>query len=138
MTSVGVGGIGAFFLFGLVLTFAPSQGGEIHYPELVAVPPAVDDLPMKNLFDVVTEWNPHNPDMPNVFEEGLQHFNYGNPAERKIAENYRNAEIPFKIYNISEVDLTVNKWTDEYLLEATGKGGYHVEKSENANFMWWR
>jgi hypothetical protein len=111
---------------------------DIHYPELVATPPSVEALPMRNLFEVVTEWNPHTADMPEVFHEGLQHFNYGNPYERKIAEDYRNAEVPFKLYNVSELDLTAGKWTNEYLLDATHKGGYHVERSDNANFMWWR
>lgn len=109
----------------------------INYPDLVEVPPSIENLPMMNLFDIVNEWNPDIPDMPDSFTEGLQHFNFGCPRERKIAEDYRNAELPFKLYNISELDDTISKWTDDYLYKQTKSGGYHVEKSVNNHFMWW-
>jgi len=44
-----------------------------------------------------------------------QVFNYSNPEERLMAEAYRNAEVPFKVFGIPEMETVVDKWTDTYL-----------------------
>lgn len=54
----------------------------------------------KSLLSIIEAWNPDDPDPPEQFEETLQHFNYSNQVERQLAEQYRNAELPFKLYNI--------------------------------------
>jgi hypothetical protein len=51
-----------------------------------------------SLLNIVTNWGPDNPEIPATFKESLQHFNYSNPIERDIAYKFRDAEIPFKVY----------------------------------------
>lgn len=90
-----------------------------------------------SLLNVIQNWNPDNPDPPRVFKETLQHFNYSNEEERRIAEIFRNAELPFKLYDIPEVDGVTGLWTDEYLAERVGDVRPKVEKSNNNHFMYW-
>jgi hypothetical protein len=86
-------------------------------PEIIPIPPAARDLAYRTLYDVVTKWSPDDPEVPENFRETLQHFNYGDPFERSVAEKYRNAELPFKVYNISEFLTVSHLWTDAYLSE---------------------
>lgn len=108
-------------------------------PTLVPEPPIAENLPYKPLYNVVEDWNPDNPDEPASFRETLQHFDYGNPVERAMAERYRNAELPFKLFNVSEFTHVAHLWTDEYLHRqlATNLRRAHVEKSKDNHFMYW-
>jgi hypothetical protein len=45
----------------------------------------------------------------------LQVFNYSNPEELLMAEKYRNAEVPFKVFGVPEIEAVAEKWTDKYL-----------------------
>lgn len=91
-----------------------------------------------NLYDVVTRWNPDIPDPPSVFRETLAHFNYSCPRERAMAEAYRDAELPFKVYDVPELDRAAARWTDEFLSKEFRKlGSVHVERSVNNHFMYW-
>ena len=111
---------------GTIIRPLPVPLDKAHYPEFV------------KLGNVVSAWNPDQPDPPKVFRETLQHFNYSNRAERAMAEEYRNAELPFKVYNVPEFDRIANKWTDGYLSEEFRKmGAVHVERSDNNHFMYW-
>lgn len=87
----------------------------------------------------VTDFPPSDePNPPPLFRETLAHFNYGDPAERERAIEFRNAEFPFKLYNVSELDDVSNLWTDEYLTrQIKGKDSYHVEQSDTNHFMYW-
>lgn len=112
-------------------------GGTIFRPLPRPLDPATYPRYLK-LADVVKGWNPDLPDPPRVFRETLQHFNYSNPAERAMAVEYRNAELPFKVYNVPDFDRTAARWTDAYLSDEFGKlGSVHVEKSVNNHFMYW-
>jgi oxalate decarboxylase/phosphoglucose isomerase-like protein (cupin superfamily) len=91
----------------------------------------------RTLFDVVSSWNPDKPDPPSNFVETLQHFNYSNPQERKMAEVYRNAEVPFKLYNVPEIDQVSQKWSSSYLSSVMSTERIHVEKSKSNHFMYW-
>jgi hypothetical protein len=105
------------------------------YPELVITPHIPE---YRSLLEVVTEWNPDIPDNPPVFKEVLHHFNYSNPIELKIAESYRNAELPFKLFNVPDVDSVTTKWTDAYLSKKLKTNAFiHVEKSDSNHFMYW-
>ena len=108
-------------------------------PELVSEPPISENMPFEPLLNVVENWNPDNPDEPVSFTERLQHFDYGNPVERAMAEKYRNAEVPFKLFNVSEFKDVSNLWTDEYLRRQLGANlrRTHVEKSKDNHFMYW-
>ena len=106
------------------------------YPKRIEDPNA--DYPKyKTLLQVVQDWNPDNPDMPSNFNETLQHFDYMNPEDMTIALKFRDAEVPFKIYNVPEFSETSKKWTDEYLLTVLKYSRNHVEKSKNNHFMYW-
>jgi len=101
---------------------------EHHYPKYVP------------LLNRIEDWNPDNPDPPSDFTETLMHFNFSNPQERAMATAYRNAEVPFKVYNVPFIDEVSEKWTDEYLsyvLRQGGEASRHVEKSESNHFMYW-
>lgn len=98
----------------LNLQFRPSltRPNQVEWPELLDRP--VSSYPIYNsLLDIVAIWNPDDPDPPAVFKETLQHFNYSDPYERSMAERFRDAEIPFKVYNAPDIDEVVNKWTDQ-------------------------
>ena len=68
-----------------------------------------------SLLSVLTQWNPDNPTPPPSFTETLQHFNYSDPAERALAEVYREAELPFKMFDVPIFNKISQKWTKEYL-----------------------
>ena len=123
-------------VFAEILQGLPKHG----WPSLVETPPTVDTLPYRTLYDVVESWNPDNPDEPKFFQETLQHFDYGNPREREIAARYRDAEVPFKIYNVSGFLDVSHKWTDEYLTAELEKmkRKSSVERSKNNHFMYWK
>ena len=57
-------------------------------------------LQLTNLWEIVQRWNPDNVSMPVPFRETLAVLNYSDPHERSLAEAYRNAEVPFKIYDV--------------------------------------
>jgi hypothetical protein len=44
-------------------------------------------------------------------------FNYSDPFERAVAAKYRDAEVPFKVYGVPDVEAVTQQWTDEYLLK---------------------
>jgi predicted RNA-binding protein with EMAP domain len=68
--------------------------------------------------DILKRWNPDNTDnIPNQFMEKLQVFNYSDYEQRELAEAYRNAEVPFKVYGIENLDEVTKRWTDQYLLQ---------------------
>lgn len=92
------------------------------------------------LVDVVRRWNPDNVTIPTPFKERLAVFNFSNAAERSLAEEYRNAELPFKIFDVPNIEEVRRKWTDPYLLEQMQKRTvqYKVEKSSNNHFMYWQ
>lgn len=111
---------------------------------LITWPNVVDALPPNDyphydtLFNVVNSWNPDEADPPANFTEALQHFNFSDPYERKTAENFRNAEVPFKLYGIPDVEKVNRLWTDSYLTQHLATYYSHVEKSKNNHFMFWR
>jgi hypothetical protein len=58
---------------------------------------------------------PQDEDYTGIFQEELQHFDFTDPTEMKAAVKFRDAELPFKVYNVPEVLAASEKWTDEYL-----------------------
>jgi Cupin-like domain len=95
----------------------------------------------RSLLDVVKTWNPDDPEIPSHFEETLIHFNYSDPLERSYAAKFRDAELPFKVYDIPEFNAVSSLWTDDYLLNILDTPGHRrrnsVEKSKNNHFLFW-
>jgi oxalate decarboxylase/phosphoglucose isomerase-like protein (cupin superfamily) len=114
-----------------------TYGLSVQWPDIVDYSP--DSYPQyRSLLDIISNWNPDNPDPPPNFRETLQHFNYSNPLERKMAELYRDAEVPFKLYGIPDIDEVRSKWTVSYLASAMNSEQIrHVEKSKSNHFMFW-
>jgi len=67
----------------------------------------------------------------------LQRFDYSNPEELRIAALYRDAQLPFKLYNFPDLNKITHKWTDTYLKKNMAREAIHVEKSKNNHFMYW-
>ena len=109
----------------------------IEWPPLLSSPDDSVYPVYTSLFKIVQNWSPDDPELPTNFKETLQHFNYSNPVERGYAEKFRNAEVPFKLYDVPEFAAVAALWTDEYLLENLQGHEQHVEKSENNHFMYW-
>ena len=94
------------------------------YPDPMLIPPEDGSYPpmvtMEALFD---KWPQENIDSPpNPFVETLQHFDFGDPQQVEAAIKYRDLELPFKVYNIPEIDAAGQKWTDDYL-------SYHFDRT---------
>ena len=110
------------------------------YPPVLSDPYKYLDYPnFDSLLNVIKKWNPDTPEPPAVFKETLIHFNYSDPVERGYAEKFRDAELPFKVYNIPEFTAASQLWSDDYL-ESQFFGdahGKHIEKSKNNHFMYW-
>ncbi len=89
-------------------TKPPAKPYDSSYPQLT------------NLWEIVQRWNPDNVSIPVPFRETLAVLNYSDPHERSLAEAYRNAEVPFKIYDVPDVEYARDAWTDVYLTEQFG------------------
>ena len=124
--------------------FDPANGYEkdnnIIWPTILPDVPNDNSYPVyDSLLNIVTNWGPDDPEIPKVFKETLQHFNYSNPIERDIALKFRDAEIPFKVYNVPEFEVAKLKWDDKYLSsQLKGRFSSHVEESTSNHFMFWK
>ena len=117
----------------LIQSFRPAINNEVIPAD------AKKDIKYTPLYDIINKWNPDIPDEPIDFKETLQHFNYGDDYERSIAEKYRNAEIPFKVYNVSEFNEASRLWNDDYLInQFYFEHNLLFETSHNNHFMFWK
>lgn len=112
------------------------NGKKIVYPALMKAPDETYPK-FKNLLDVVTDWNPDNVEIPDIFVETLQHFDYSDPVERSYAEKFRDAEVPFKVYNVPNVDEVRRKWSEPYLKNVMKKS-LRIETSKDNHFMYFK
>ena len=71
----------------------------------------------RSLLEVVERWPPDDPNIPDHFHETIQMFNYSNLEERQMALAFRKAEVPFKLYDIPEIEKVVHLWSDDYLIQ---------------------
>lgn len=95
---------------GPVVDYTPRDKYE--YPELTDDPTGYPKL--KTIFQLMYEWDQDH-EKEGVIEETLLHFNYSDPKEREMALIFREAEVPFKVYDVPEVSAATLKWTDEYV-----------------------
>ena len=106
-------------------------------PVLLMEPPDMGYPVYSSLLETVSKWNPDDPEPPTTFKETIQRFNYSDELERSYAEKFRNAELPFKIYNIPDILSVTRKWNDEYLKQKMRYVTAHVEESKSNHFMYW-
>jgi hypothetical protein len=88
--------------------------------------------------DIVNNWNPDNTEIPAQHYDTLCHFNFQVKEQLALAFEYRNAELPFIVYNVPEIDEVVKKWSDmDYLHSKLGSRKYRSETSKDNHFMYW-
>ena len=90
---------------------------EYTYPTTLPEPPIEGGYPfLEPLGTLMTRWPQDDIDNPpQPFVERLQHFDYNDPEQVAMALKFRDAELPFKVYNVPEVVAAGKKWTDEYI-----------------------
>jgi len=90
---------------------------DYNYPSTMSGPPAEGGYPfLEPLGTLMTRWPQDDIDHPpQPFVEQLQHFDYNDPEQVQMALKFRDAELPFKVYNVPEVVAAGKKWTDEYV-----------------------
>ena len=110
---------------------------EILRPEQLQSPPESGYPVYQSLLDAVSIWSPDDPEPPMFFKETLQRFNYSDKLERSYAEKFRNAELPFKLYDIPDIVRVSEKWSDNYLSRKMRDEVARVEKSKSNHFMYW-
>ncbi|KAL7572749.1 hypothetical protein ACA910_009015 [Epithemia clementina (nom. ined.)] len=89
------------------------------YPPLLSAPPEQGGYPeVTTLGQLLKHW-PQTKDIPfsktKKIREVLLHFNYSDTAERAMAIRFRDARLPFKAYNIPDIDYVTKLWTDDYV-----------------------
>jgi hypothetical protein len=85
---------------------------------------------------LLENWNPDDTTIPPYHFNSLCYFNY--QTEYTKALKYRNAEVPFVVYNVPEVDEVVRRWSDlDYLVKKIGFGKYPTETSLDNHFMYY-
>ncbi len=88
------------------------------YPETFTEAPPMDGSypPMDTFDNIMERWSQFDIDNPpTTIHETLQHFDFQDPEQMKIATFLRDNELPFKIVNVPELKEAGNKWTDDYL-----------------------
>lgn len=116
---------------------AHTSSAFIEWPHLMENPKVSEYPRYTSLLQIVQAWNPDVPEQPVKFVETLQHFNYSDLHERAMAERFRNAELPFKVYDVPEFMNIHEKWNNDYLNEVLKNEKPHVERSKSNHFMYW-
>jgi len=107
---------------------------DVTYPKLLyEVPEDLSEYPpLETLGSIMERWPQDNLDNPPLpFRETLLHFNHEDPQEMIAAEKFRDAMLPFKVYNVPDVVKAGELWSnDEYVARgfAEGKQGRMVRK----------
>uniref|UniRef100_A0A7S3L462 JmjC domain-containing protein n=1 Tax=Amphora coffeiformis TaxID=265554 RepID=A0A7S3L462_9STRA len=92
------------------------------YPPLMEEPPSAGGYPqMTTLGDMLKAWD-QDEDNEDIIHETLLHFDFSNPRELEMAGKFRDAMLPFKLYNVPEVSRATELWTDDYVAKGFGAG----------------
>jgi hypothetical protein len=92
------------------------------YPPILEEPPQEGGYPkLVPLGDLMAAWD-QDVDNEGIIEETLIHFNFSNPQELAMAERFRDAMVPFKLYDVPELTQAGQLWTDEYVAKEFGVG----------------
>ena len=92
--------------------------------------PPAEGYPQKvPISEIVKNWNPDNPyDPPKQMYSSLCRFDY--QKEYEMALLYRDAEVPFQLYNVPEMNEVARKWSDDnYIRRKLGSTKYKCEAS---------
>lgn len=94
-------------------------------------------FPSSALFE---NWSPaHTARSPSGIFDSICHFNLSSPYEFRLAQMFREMEVPFVVYGIPELSSASERWTDEYLAsQLTPEALYKVHVANNSHFMYYR
>ena len=87
--------------------------------------------------DILDHWNPDDTSIPSYHYNSLCYFDYQRELHKAL--NYRNAELPFIVYNIPEVESVVQRWSNlNYLNNKIGPNKrYKTATSADNHFMYY-
>jgi hypothetical protein len=77
--------------------------------------PQDDDVPVPHNVQITASSTGGQKFSSPVIVETLQHFDFQNEEHMKAAVVYREAGLPFKVYNVPEIQNVMQLWTDEYV-----------------------
>jgi len=88
------------------------------------------------IMDIVHNWGPDRPKpIPPKHYTSFCRFDYKRDLRKALA--YRDAEVPFILYNVPEADEVVQRWSEPgYIEKISGKTEYKTETSHNNHFMY--
>lgn len=124
------------------LDYSSIQKTPEYMEALMAAP---HDPPTQPVGDLLSAW-PTRDTNPNKWlssaaypssNSGVLRFDYSDKLSRELALAYRNAEIPFVLYNVPEVERASANLTFSFLSKQFGNKPRIVEKSKDYNFMYW-
>lgn len=125
------------------------------YPPLLSQPPPSYPM-LSTMQELMLHW-PQDEDCPylvnnnnsdnakksspestqTTIRETLQHFDYSNPDELRMAALFRDAELPFKLYNVPDVTAASAKWTDDYVAAMFGDRSHAAGGGGSGGFVHW-
>ena len=89
-----------------------------------------------SIMDIINNWGADEHDIPNMHYDSLCHFNFETEFDK--AMNYRNADVPFVVYNNPDIDRTVMNWGSvDYVENMLAGKKYRCEASDTNHFMYW-
>lgn len=103
-----------------------------HCPDEPEYPPSVP------IMDMVANWNPDDIAIPARHHSTLCRLDFTKDLAKAL--RYRDAEVPFVVHNIPELEETVRRWNEPGYLERKlgDEDKYHVEISKSNHFMYYR
>mmetsp|Transcript_19043 Transcript_19043/g.28783 ORF Transcript_19043/g.28783 Transcript_19043/m.28783 type:complete len:464 (-) Transcript_19043:1786-3177(-) len=88
--------------------------------------------------DILENWPPDLITVPPRHFGSLCRFDYQSSSQRELAKQFRDAEIPFLIYNEPRAKEISRKFsTKEFLAKRLGTKRYRTERSDDNHFMYY-
>jgi Cupin-like domain len=93
-----------------------------------------------NVLDVLSNWNPDNTTIPSKIYQGVCALDWNDDHQRRLAEKYREAELPFLLHNHPEIWRTAERWSHyDYLTKLLGDSTtYRNEHSWDNHMPYWK
>ncbi|KAG7399682.1 hypothetical protein PHYBOEH_008189 [Phytophthora boehmeriae] len=83
-------------------------------------------------------WSPDNTQIPNAIFDSICHFNVSSPYELRLAQMFREMEVPFVAYDVPDLMAASERWTDEYLTTQLDRDAqYKVHVVNDTHFMYY-
>jgi len=134
------------------LSTLPTSFEKVPYDMYRCPPKIPKGYPIQwNILNVLSNWNPDNMTIPFRIYQGICVLDWKDMEQRRLAEVYREAELPFLIQNHPEIWKTAERWSHyDYLnklLGGDGDGGssdggttklYRNEHSKDNHMPYWK